>query len=359
MPVNGNMLRLARQRRGFQQSEAAPLLGIEQPFLSRIENGIADAPDEVVLRASKTYEVPREFFTLTDTIYGPPVSVHAMWRKKADVAARDLDCIVAELNVRAMHIRRFLEGVNLRAKADIPRLDVEEYGDPERVAGLLRAHWKIASGPIPNLTAIIERAGIVVALSDLANTSVSGVTFAVPGLPPIVLLNRAQPADRLRFTLAHELGHLVMHRFPTSNMEDEADKFASAFLMPAADIRQAFKGRKIDLLMLGALKPEWRVAMQALLMRATSLGFVNDGQKQYLWKQISARGLRLREPPQFDFPREEPTLLNRVVSAHTEALRYSREDLAKLLREQTTEVEKMYLPQTVQAPARPKLSIVI
>jgi Zn-dependent peptidase ImmA (M78 family) len=65
----------------------------------------------------------------------------------------------------------------------------------------------------------------------------------------------------MRFTLAHEIGHLVMHRFPTESMELKANQFASASLMPSAEMKQAFGGRRISLELLAALKPEWKVAM--------------------------------------------------------------------------------------------------
>jgi Zn-dependent peptidase ImmA (M78 family) len=84
--------------------------------------------------------------------------------------------------------------------------------------------------------------------------------------------NVEQPADRMRFTLAHELGHLVMHHDqPTQSMEQEANEFASAFLMPARDIRPHF-ARRVDLRLFAELKPVWRVSMASLLMRARSLG---------------------------------------------------------------------------------------
>jgi Zn-dependent peptidase ImmA (M78 family)/transcriptional regulator with XRE-family HTH domain len=356
-PVGG-MLRLARQRKGFHQKDAAPLLGVEQPLLSRIENELAQPSEETLHRAARVYEVPRTFFFMTDTIYGPPVSVHAMWRKKADVSARDMDAIVAELNIRSMHLRRFMEGVELKTKADIPKLDIEEYKDVERIAAIVRAHWKVPSGPVKNLTLLVERAGIVVMFSALANTSVSGVTFSIPGMLPIILLNEEQPADRVRYTLAHEIGHLVMHRFPSLHMEDEANAFASAFLMPANDIRSAFLGRNIDLPVLGALKPEWRVSMQSLLIRASTLGFVPKGRQQYLWKQINANGLRLREPPQFDFSRETPTIMQRIFDIHRTALRYSDDELARMLNVNKAEMVAMYsTPPATNDNSRPKFTI--
>jgi Zn-dependent peptidase ImmA (M78 family) len=358
MPANGAMLRLARQRRGLHQKDAAPLLGVEQPILSRVENDLAVATDDLIQRAENAYHIPKDFFYQTDTVYGPPVSVHPMWRKKTDVSARDVDSIVADLNIRAMHLRRLLDGVDLKTKADIPRLDVDEFEDIEKIALMVRAHWQIPSGPIKNLTVYAERAGIIVMHSNMSGTTISGVTFSIPGLPPIVLLNDEQPADRMRFTLAHEIGHLVMHKFPRASMEEEANDFASCLLMPASEMRQAFRGRKVELSLLGALKPEWRVSMQALLMRAKRLGYLTDGQNQYLWKQISARGLRLREPPQFDIAKELPTVPPRIIDAYKSSLGYTDKELAGLLVEFPDSFISMY-GEKGHPPPRPKLTLIV
>src|SRR5206468_1602123 len=114
------------------------------------ENGVAVPDDAFLLRASHFYQVPRDFFEILDPVYGPPVSVHPMTRGKSDVTARDLDMITAELNIRLMHLARLLEGVDVATTADLPALDVEQYGSPEKIAATVRAHWGIPSGPIKN-----------------------------------------------------------------------------------------------------------------------------------------------------------------------------------------------------------------
>jgi Zn-dependent peptidase ImmA (M78 family) len=86
--------------------------------------------------------------------------------------------------------------------------------------------------------------------------------------------------------------------------------------MPDAEIRSAFQGRKITLELLAALKPEWEVAMQTLLMRASSLGFVTSNQARNLWQQISSRGWRSREPAELDFPKETPKVLPSIVGTY-------------------------------------------
>lgn len=359
MQANGEMLRLARQRKGFQQKDAAKQLGVDQSLLSRMENGVSEIRDEALTRAEQVYEVRRSFFFQTDPIYGAPVSVHPMWRRKADVTARDMDKIVAEMNQRVMHLRRFLEAADIGTAHDLPRLDIDDYGDPGRIASVLRAHWHVPQGPVRDLTVLVERAGVVVVHSPMAGAAVSGVTFAISGLPPVVMLNSDQPSDRMRFTLAHELGHLVMHRFPSPQMEDEANTFASAFLIPDGDIAPALMSRRIDLPLLASLKPEWKVSMQALLMKAKNLGFLTRNQEEYLWKQMSARGWRLREPPELDFPQERTTIVHNLLKVFTTHLGYSREEFAKILHIYSAELEALYPSEKdEEGHARPKFTVI-
>jgi Zn-dependent peptidase ImmA (M78 family)/transcriptional regulator with XRE-family HTH domain len=329
--VNNGLLRVARQRNGFSQGEAADRLGIPQVTLSRYENAVAIPNDYFVSLAAAIYDLPVSFFRQPDAVVGAPVSVHPMWRKKADVTVHDLDRIVGEINIRIMHIRRMLEAVEYTPQTEIPRLDLEDYrGDIEHIASIVRAHWLLPSGPIENLTIAVERAGAAVVHSSLSGSSVSGVTISVPGLLPIIVLNEEQPADRLRFTLAHELGHLIMHRFPSATMEGEANEFASALLMPKNDVTIALSG-KLDLRRLAALKPEWRVSMQALLYRAQSLGLIGKQQAGWLWRQFNMNRIKLREPPELDFPQEQPGVITRMVRLHLDTFGYLAGEFAKLL----------------------------
>lgn len=354
----GEMLRLARQRKGFSQKEAAARTGVVQPVLSRYENGITE-PDEAFLsKAALVYEVPRPFFDLRHPVYGPPVSVHPMARAKADVTTRDLDIVTAELNIRVMQMRRFLEAVDFEPKINVPSLDIEQYGSAEKIASVLRAHWGIPAGPVKNLTALMEAAGIVVGVSEFAGASISGMTLRVPAQPPLVLLNAFHPADRMRLTLAHELGHLVMHRFPTPTMEDEAYSFGAALLMPEGEMVAAFEGRRITLELLAALKPEWRVSMQALLMRAKSLGFLDYNQSRYLWQQLSAKGWRLREPPELDFEHERPSVLRTIIKTHLQ-MGFSLSDLCSLVPIHERDFLQMYGPLDGDEPPRRRLRLVV
>jgi Zn-dependent peptidase ImmA (M78 family)/DNA-binding XRE family transcriptional regulator len=361
MRFNGELLRLARLFRGFAQRELAEILMVEPSTVSRVENGLIEPSSDFVQRAVEALKMPTEFFQQTDRVYGLPLSVHpSMWRKRAATSQHDIDRALAELNLRIMHLRRLLPASEYKPVLPLPQLDIESYdGNIEKVATAVRRTWMMPAGPIPDLTAWLERAGVFVIHADLPDSAMDGVTIQVPDAPPCIFVNKSQPSDRMRFSLAHELAHLVLHRIPNADMETEANSFAGAFLVPASDIRPYFHGRKIDLPLLAGLKPEWRVAMAALLFRAKHLGYVNDNQARYLWQQFNLHKIRLREPPELDFPPEQPTLLSKLLSLHLDGLGYSFADMRKLLGMYETELISFYNLDCIKGPpGRPTLRVV-
>jgi Zn-dependent peptidase ImmA (M78 family)/transcriptional regulator with XRE-family HTH domain len=356
--LNGEMFRLGRQFRGLTQREFAEAIGAEPSGVSRIENGIIQPSPELAERASAKLDLPLAFFSQPERPYGLPISVHPMWRAKASVSQHSVDQCLAELNLRIIHVRRLLRPLEYEPVTPLPEIDADsQEGGPEAIAGLVRRAWLMPAGPVHDLISWVERAGCFVMFTEMPDAAMSGVTLRVPDMQPCIFLNKNMPTDRMRHTLAHELGHLIMHRYPSKDMEDEANAFASAFLMPAHDIRAYFAGKKIDLRLLATLKPEWRVAMQSLLYRATTLGYVNDSQARYLWQQFSIRKWRLREPPELDLQPEAPTLVNKLLALHMERLGYTLQDLAAVTALHPTETARMYgLNQT--SAKKPSLRVV-
>lgn len=361
MSYNGELLRLARQYRGFNQRELARVLRIEPSTVSRVENGIVEPSADFKHQAAEYLKFPAEFFEQTDAVYGLPLSVHpSMWRKKAAASQHDIDRALAELNIRLMHLRRLIRAVEYQPAFPIPQLDIEAYkGNIEAVAAAVRQTWLMPAGPVQNLTTRIEMAGCFVIHANLGDAAIDGVTLRAPGTPPCIFLNRDQPADRMRFSLAHELGHLVLHRVPSPDMEEEANAFAGAFLAPARDIRPYFSRRRLDLPLLASLKPEWRMAMAALLYRAKQLGLVNDNQARYLWQQFNIHKIRLREPPELDFPVEPASLMPTLIKLHSNELGYTLDNLQTLLIMYADELAEFHdLQEPTLPPGRPRLRLV-
>ncbi|MDQ8953464.1 ImmA/IrrE family metallo-endopeptidase [Acinetobacter rudis] len=358
MPFNADLLILARQSRGFSQSELAKECEISQAMISKLEGRlVADPSLDLLKKLSIFLKYPVDFFYEMDRIYGLPPSVHAgpLYRRKASVTKKSRDKLEAILNIRILHLKRLLRSIDLESDLPLLDLDPDEY-TPEEIAEKVRQAWLIPKGPIHNLMDYIERAGCMVFLCDFDDLSVDGVTMRPPDLPPCIFLNKSLPGCRQRFTLAHELGHIIMHRIPTGDdMEDEANKFASCLLMPTDDIKPYLQG-KLTLTRLAQLKPMWLSSMSSMLYRAGDIGAISQHQQKYLWIEMNKLGYKTKEPSQLDILAETPKNITEIINIHTQDLEYMPKDMQFLLKSCNDDLYYMYGIGT--NPNKPKLKLV-
>ncbi len=177
---------------------------------------------------------------------------------------------------------------------------------------------------------IIEAAGGVIIQMDFGTLQADAISEWVPGYPPIFLTNcnAGITGDRLRLTLAHEMGHVLMHDYPHDEIEDQANEFAAEFLMPRRQIKASLYN--LTLAKLAQLKKIWKVSMAALIQRGHQLKTITDNQRRYLFMALSKRGNRLREPIETDVSIERPSRLEALVKAHVE-MGFSTRDLMQFL----------------------------
>jgi Zn-dependent peptidase ImmA (M78 family)/transcriptional regulator with XRE-family HTH domain len=320
------MLRLAREACELTQSELARRLDIPQSKVSKHEADLLPVSDEELDRYASVLDFPRHFFMWSDSIYG--FASHEMFhRMRRRIGRRILGRIHAEMNIRQMQLERLLRAATIDREA-FPRLDPDELdGDIEAVAGAIRAAWRLPPGPVPNVTESIENAGGVIIPQNFGTQQIDAVSQWVPQLPPVFFVNTRFPGDRLRLSLAHELGHIVMHRIVGPDAETEANRFAAEFLMPTVDIRHQL--RDVTLPRLASLKPYWKVSMAALAKRAYDLEAITDRQYRRLMMRLSQLGYRLREP--IDIAPEEPNVFRELLDLHYKALGFTRSQLASFL----------------------------
>ncbi len=339
-PINSEMIVLAREARGLTQIELADRLSISQSQLSKIESGVQEIQDALLGKLTVVLDFPEHFFSLSESIYGPGTG-ELFHRRRQSLPQKTMNKIHAEINIRRMHISKLLRGVEIDNKFHVS--NTSGYNCTEDVARAVRANWQLPRGPIPNMTQIIEDAGGIVIPCDFRTQLLDAVSRWYPGLPPLFFTNIDFPGDRLRFTLAHELGHLILHNVPNPEMEDEANRFAAEFLMPAQDIRPSL--HELTLEKLATLKRYWKVAMSALLYRAQELGTISQRQAKRLWVQMGKAGYRTREPVELAIPIESPSLLQEIIDLHRDELKYSVPQLAQVLALHDHEVRSLYMGQ--------------
>ncbi len=327
--VNPEMVEMAREARGLTQTALSDHLGCSQATVSKIEKGALPVSEEMLEELSSVLDYPEDFFCQKGGIYTPGIKYR---RSRSRLRAKDRDRLDANHNIRARVISKLLEAIEIDG-GDIPSMPVSKYGSPAEIARRLRSYWEVPRGPIDNLTRLIERNGGIVIHTDFQTGEMDGVYYPFPEIPPTVFLDKNQPGDRLRFTLAHELGHIVMHQHPgdpeeyeQQTIEDQTNEFAGEFMMPEEDIGPQLQ--RLDLRKLAQLKPKWGIAMSALLVRADRIGAISHRKYRSLWTKMGKAGYRKREPAELDVPKEEPKLESRLIEAHLNELGYSVEDLA-------------------------------
>jgi len=234
----------------------------------------------------------------------------------------------ARLNMLRIHAHRLADAADLKFTNVVPRINPLDFSAAE-AARRVRIQWSMPPGPIEDMLGSMEAAGCVVAKLDLDSPRVAALSQWVDE-HPIVLLNSHAPVDEIRLTLAHELGHLVLHSqpgFASVDVEREAAAFADAFLMPEYEIRPQLVD--VSLAALHDLKLEWMVPIQTLLLRAHTLGSIDDRRRTSIYKMMSKRGWLTAEPLGDMLPPEDPLLLQRVVAA-LEARGFSHDEIANV-----------------------------
>jgi Zn-dependent peptidase ImmA (M78 family)/transcriptional regulator with XRE-family HTH domain len=319
---NYQMLTLAREARGLNRVELQRLSGVPQSTISKIEHEIRGFSEEDVATFAEVLGYPPAFFYRSEAQYGQGTVCHH--RKRQSMPITKLRQIHASMNVMRMTTCDLMRGVEIDATQGFPRMEVDDYGSPQQVAQLARQTWQLPLGPIKSMTAVIESAGGIVVPSDFKTDKLDAISQRPAAQPPFFFVSATAPGDRLRFNLAHELGHMVMHSAPAPDQEDEANEFAAEFLMPAREIGPQLT--KLTMAKLADLKRYWKVAMQALIVRARDLGKITDRQLRSWFMRFNQLGYKKSEPVQI--PREEPTLLRRLIELHRNEHGYSDQDLS-------------------------------
>ena len=340
--VNPEMLTLAREVRGMTQTQLGKESGIGQTKISRYEGDLSKVDGEDLRDIANSLDFPEAFFYQSGQRFGAE-STEIFHRRRRSVPARDLKRIDGLVNVYRIGSERLLQSFQQVGALTVPSLPTSNFNTIADIAYAVRAFWNMPTGPVKNIIACLENASCLVFSVDFENDKIDEVVQWIPPSPPIILVNSIAPSDRVRFSLAHALGHLVMHRneLPYKEMEIEANQFASAFLMPEHDIIDELAPVTIQHML--ELKQYWKVSMQALFYRARDLEIITERRYTSLFQQLSRFGYRKQEP--FPIQREKPQLVKRLVDKFKLELEFTDEELARLLRIRTRDYFKWYYPE--------------
>ncbi len=282
--INGNRIKQAREMRGMTQKALAEGVGVKQPAIAQMEKGTTFPSPGILQKIAEMTGFPEAFFKQPDA---PEFTKGSMlFRAKASLTQKERDA--AEQYAKVV----FELGERLESNFNkVPLNLIEAQSNPGNAASNLRSLWDISpKEPISNLVSLLEKNGIMVVILPVSYEKQDAFSAWVSGVcrrPIIVISNHRVSGDRLRFNMAHELGHLILHQelnMPKAKSDREANLFASEFLLPKEAILNELKS-PVTVASLLSLKKRWLVSIQALIWRAHNLKIITDRQYQYLMSQ--------------------------------------------------------------------------
>jgi Zn-dependent peptidase ImmA (M78 family)/transcriptional regulator with XRE-family HTH domain len=301
------LLGRVRVARGLTQNALAKQAGISQALLSKAESGLVELDPARAKSVAGALNVPQSALTVPVSALSSSIVFH---RKRATMPISKANQVRAILDLTQLQVGAILADRRPPLRIERTPLPEDGYTTPEDIAKSLRKQLAPGVGPVQSVVATLESAGVPVVMRDLESSLIDAIFSWPADAHPLVILSDRAPADRQRFTLAHELGHAVMHQVPSENQEAEADRFASEFLMPARGIREDLA--TVSIPSLARLKPIWRVSMAALLRRARDLGEITESRYKSLSIEMSAAGYRKNEP--VSITAEVPALVGAVLA---------------------------------------------
>lgn len=289
MKYNPLRFSIARKRAMLTKKSVADHLKVAPHTVSRWELGLTEPLDVQWPNISQLLGFPREFF-FGDDLDEP---IEASFRSLTALSAARKSAALAAGSIG------FLLSDWVEARFNVPLPDVPDLSSyrPSIAAAALRQEWGLGERPIGNMIQLLESKGVRV-FSLVENTKeVDAYSIWRNGVP-FIFLNTFKSSERSRFDAAHELGHLVLHQDSKPcgrKAEDEANQFASSFLMPEADVKAVLPwvGSMGDLV--GA-KTRWRVSLAALVYRCHKIGILSDWRYRDISIEISKRGWNRQEP---------------------------------------------------------------
>ncbi len=331
MQINYRNLQLARESRGLTQQELSNAIsGLNQGNLSKMEKGLSPIPEAVLESIARTLDYPLSFFEKESQ---PRELTTAFYRKYTSTPQKQLNVLECRTDI----IRRALD--ELTDAIDIPTFDIPQIalGDgltPTEIAKRIRVFCGIPKGPVDEIVKLMESHGIVVIFLKDCPEKFSGVSMFTGKRFPIMFINDAHSNDRKRFTIAHELGHIVMHlndktvyQKEMKDLDKEADLFSSEFCMPEDDCLLDLMQLKYN--NLPVLKMYWKISKAAIVYKAKSLHQITESQYKYLMVQLSKSGQRKSEYEQVSI--DSPIIMNTIYDLYRNELHYSEEEFSSLV----------------------------
>ena len=268
----------ARKMAGLSMDELASLSGLSKNAISRYENGVMKPDSSNLIKLSKALNVKVDYLFRKPTVELQEVA----FRKKAKLGSKAIDSIKYRVIDR---LERYLELENLLLVDNhftnpIADININDFQDIEVAADTLRQVWNLGLNPISSVIEMLEDNFIKVVEVD-EPIEFDGLSSFVDNKIPVIVVNQNFPIERKRFTLLHELGHLLLslnQNFTDKEIENACSRFAGAILIPKSKLilELGYSRKLIYLQELAEIQKEWGISVRALMYRSKDLEIISQ-----------------------------------------------------------------------------------
>lgn len=285
--IFGARLKLARKMAGMSLQDLSDALvnKVTKQALSKYEQGLMNPTSEVLMTIAKTLNLKPDYFLKPTNVELGEV----LFRKKASLTKRDEDIIVEKVRDYVERYQELEEILNVTSEFINPMVDFEIKikSDVEDAAVKVRELWCLGNNPIPNLVEMLELKGIKVLLIDEVDAIDGLAAITSNGTPVIVVNRRDKSLERVRFTIVHELAHLILDLSVVGDnnkqIEEWCHYFSTCFLLPSNMLLQMIGGGKRSYIAIKELiniKEYYGISIRAIVHRLKQLEVITDSYYQ-------------------------------------------------------------------------------
>ncbi len=311
-------LQQARKSAGLSLRALAEQVDVSAMMISKYERGVSTPSSGVLLALAGALGVRVEYFFRTASVELERVEHRNrhVWKLPKSAEEKVLADVRDQLE-RWLALYEVIPApwsVEFTLPRTLPAV-IEQLDDIEAVANRVREHWDLGLNPIPDLIDTLEARGLKVFTTRYDDERFEGMS-AMAGDHHVIVVGGNWSGDRQRFTVAHELGHLVLDERLTDGIDKEAaaNRFAGAFLVPAEKVKEALgeRRRSLEARELYILKHEFGLSMAGWSYRALDTGVISKATQRAFWSLFAKKGWKQKEPGE-PFPSETPRLFEQTV----------------------------------------------
>lgn len=352
---NGDNLRVARLIIGLSLKELGERVGTTRQYIHQLETSDKKTlTNDIVDALAYELGVEPHFFSYPLGNQVKEEECHFRKRKTTLVSSKRESAARATLMNKLVEM---LESYLELPDVNFPKFELTSLADAEAASIECRKHWKLGDGPIKNMVRVAENAGAI--LSTFGGVSEKIDALSLSRVRPIIILNTAKNAPRIRMDIGHEILHIIGHDgIETGDMDTEAqaDHFASHFLLPRAALISEYTSRsrtRIDWNSIYSIKIKWGISARAIIYRMNQYGLITPSQYRTANIYLSKTGQTKKEYHDDKVPLDLPELLP---SSLTLLLRSYGKTFGGLLRELGIKAEFLATLTQTESSLLPVLS---